>query len=186
MSKFTNEDEKFINDILRKRAIFLKNENLKDLNKETKNNRILYYLAMKTTQSRSICFEKEFHKTFPHLNKNKAKDEIGDFNTGNKNIEYKVSVLDNITNRTHIVQIRLAQPVDYVIEIIDIRNLDDINSIILYLTKQQMEDECFKLASAAHGKKIKAKELRITLKDNTEDFNRWINDYKFDKKLINA
>ena len=130
-----------------------------------------------TPQSRSPIWENYFRKKHG-CRPVKKNDNRGDFEKDGKYYEYKASGY-NADNSVHIVQIRLWQNCDYVIQAIS----DDVVMTFI-LSHSEMEKETELLnASSAHGTEEVSSvsqhvELRMTLKPDTEDFNRWIKLYE--------
>ena len=130
-----------------------------------------------TPQSRSPLWEKYFIKK--HDCERVSKDEDrGDFKKNGKYYEYKCSGY-NQGNAVNIVQIRLWQDCDYIIQ-----RISDDGAITFVLTLAEMMSEVEKIkASSAHGTEKalehnKNKELRMTLKIDSEHWDRWINNYR--------
>ena len=128
-------------------------------------------------QSRSPLWENYFRTKQGckkvHKNKNR-----GDFEKDGKFYEYKASGY-SADNAVNIVQIRLWQNCDYVVQYI---SDDGVNTFVL--THSEMAAETEKLnASSAHGTKEVTEdsryvELRMTLKPGTEDWQRWLTLYE--------
>ena len=129
-----------------------------------------------TPQSRSPLWEKYFIKK--HGCERVSKDEDrGDFKKSGRYYEYKCSGY-NQGNAVNMVQIRPWQDCDYIIQ-----RISDDGAITFVLTLAEMKLEMEKLnASVAHvarrssvdNKRI---EYRMTLKIDSEHWNRWINKY---------
>ena len=128
------------------------------------------------SQSRSPMWEKYFIKNHGCERVNKNEDR-GDFKKNGMYYEYKSSGY-NQNNSVNMIQIRLWQDCDYIIQ-----SISDDGAITFVLTRAEMELEIKKLkAASAHGTKKalefnKNKELRMSLKRNSADWNRWINSY---------
>ena len=141
--------------------------------------------ALLTPQSRSSLYEKAIISSL-NGTKNKAKDNIGDTKINGKNYEIKVSGV-NVDKSLHLVQVRLWQNTDYIIQFIDIDN--GYISTFFVLTHNEMVEEMGLLnATAAHGTKEANKkngniEYRTTLRKNTPSFKRWVEKYEF--KIVN-
>ncbi len=129
-----------------------------------------------STQSRSPLWEKYFIKKHGCERVNKNEDR-GDFKKNGMYYEYKSSGY-NQNNSVNMIQIRLWQDCDYIIQ-----SISDDGAITFVLTRAEMELEIKKLkAASAHGTKKalefnKNKELRMSLKRNSADWDRWINNY---------
>ncbi len=128
-------------------------------------------------QSRSPLWEKYFiqkHSCRP-VNRN---EDRGDLEKDGRYYEYKASGF-NRDNALHIVQIRLWQNCDYIVQ--SISNYDVITFV---LTHNQMTQESIRCkASSAHGTKSvtalnERNELRMTLLIDSDHWNRWVTEYK--------
>ena len=140
-----------------------------------------------TPQSRSPTWQNYFINKYK-CNKISAKKNMGDFERNGKYYEYKASGF-NENGNLNIVQIRLWQKCDYIIQSI---SYDEVRTFLL--SHKEMEKEV-KLcnASSAHGTRKANKdntniELRFTLRKNTEEWKRWHDSYlidpdKFFKKI---
>ena len=123
-----------------------------------------------------LCGKKYFIKKYDCERVSKDEDR-GDFKKNGRYYEYKSSGY-NQNNSVNIVQIRPWQDCDYIIQ-----SISDDGATTFVLTHAEMMLETRKLkAASAHGTKKalednKNKELRITLKKDSADWNRWINDY---------
>ncbi len=132
-----------------------------------------------TPQSRSPLWQNYFINKVG-ADKVKATDNRGDFLWNSKHYEYKISGF-NKDNHLHIVQVRIWQNCDYVIQYVS----PDYNPPITFILEhKQMADELNMLkASSAHGTK-KANidnrniELRCSLKYKSKDWGRWQDCYK--------
>ena len=129
------------------------------------------------SQSRSPLWEKYFMKK--HDCEKVSKDEDrGDFKKNGRYYEYKSSGY-NQNNSVNMIQIRLWQDCDYIIQ-----SISDDGAITFVLTRAEIELEIKKLkASSAHGTKRslefnKTKELRMSLKRGSTDWDRWIKNYR--------
>lgn len=129
-----------------------------------------------STQSRSPLWENYFIKKHDCERVNKSEDR-GDFKKNGRYYEYKSSGY-NQNNSVNMIQIRLWQKCDYIIQWIS-----DDGATTFVLTRAEMESEMKKLkAGSAHGTPTalvdkKNKELKITLKRDSADWDRWINNY---------
>ena len=126
-------------------------------------------------QSRSPMWEKYFIKKHDcdKVNKNQ---ERGDLKKNGRYYEYKCSGY-NQDNAVHIVQIRPWQNCDYIVQ-----SISDNGAITYVLTHSEMMLEMKLLkASRAHGTKVLRNneniEFRMTLKIDSDDWQRWINNY---------
>lgn len=167
-----------MNDFVYKNKKHLKNEYIKG---NIPSSDYFKITSLLSSQSRSPLWEASF------IGKNGGKKipsskGKGDLYLNGKYYEHKISGV-NAGNLLHMVQIRLWQNVDYIIQFID----DDFNVITFELTHNEMERELKLLkASAAHGTK-KANlgneniEYRASIDPDSDDFKRWINNYKTDK-----
>ena len=129
-----------------------------------------------TPQSRSPLWEKYFIRK--HSCKKISKDEDrGDFKKNSRYYEYKCSGY-NQDNSVNIVQIRPWQDCDYIIQ-----SISDDGAITFILKHAEMMLEMEKLkASRAHGNRTLKNneniEYRMTLKRDSADWDRWINNYR--------
>ncbi len=137
--------------------------------------------SLLSPQSRSPLWEKYFI-TKHGCTKTKAKDGKGDFVWNEVNYEFKASGYSQ-TNGVNIVQIRLWQQCDYVIQhIVD----EAITTFILTHSQMKHETEVLK-ATVAHGTKEVVEEnalieLRMTLRFNSDDWTRWESNYAVKNK----
>lgn len=128
------------------------------------------------SQSRSPLWQNYFIKRHDCEKVNKNENR-GDLKKNNKYYEYKSSGYSQ-TNSIRIVQIRLWQKCDYIIQ-----SINDDGAITFVLTHDEMKIETEKLkAGSAHGTKealvdTKNKELAMTLKRDSADWDRWIMKY---------
>ena len=128
------------------------------------------------SQSRSPLWESYFMKKHGCERVDKNEDR-GDLKKNGRYYEYKSSGY-NQNNSVNMIQIRLWQDCDYIIQWIS-----DDEAITFVLTRTEMELEIKKLkAASAHGTKKslefnKNKELRMTLKRDSADWDRWISNY---------
>ena len=129
-----------------------------------------------TPQSRSPLWENYFIKKHDCERVPKNEDR-GDFKKNGKYYEYKCSGY-NQNNSVNIVQIRPWQDCGYIIQ-----SISDDEALTFVLTHAEMMSEVQRLkASSAHGtqkalKENKNKEVRMSLKRDSEHWNRWINNY---------
>ena len=81
-------------------------------------------------------------------------------------------------NALHIVQIRLWQNCDYIVE-----SISENGSTTFVLTHNQMAEETVRCnAASAHGTKSvtavnEKNELRMTIRKDSKHWNRWIAEY---------
>ena len=127
------------------------------------------------SQSRSPLWENYFIKKHDCERVNKSEDR-GDFKKNGRYYEYKSSGY-NQNNSVNMIQIRLWQDCDYIIQWIS-----DDGATTFVLTHAEMMLEMEKLkASRAHGTRALVNneniEYRMTVKRNSADWDRWINDY---------
>lgn len=129
-----------------------------------------------TPQSRSPLWEKYFIRKHNCRSVNRN-DNCGDLEKNGKYYEYKASGF-NRDNALHIVQIRLWQNCDYIVE-----SITDSGPITFILTHDQMEEETVRCkAASAHGTKsvtaVNARnELRMTIRRESEHWDRWTTEY---------
>ncbi|MCY3553262.1 MAG: hypothetical protein OXH39_22605 [Candidatus Poribacteria bacterium] len=128
-----------------------------------------------TPQSRSPLWQNYFIKK--HGCEKVSKDENrGDFKKNSRYYEYKCFGY-NQGNAVNIVQIRPWQDCDYIIQ-----SISDDGATTFVLTHAEMELERKRLkASRAHGTQALVNneniEYRMTLKRDSADWDRWINNY---------
>ena len=138
-----------------------------------------------TPQSRSPLWENYFIKKHDCERVSKNEDR-GDFKKNGRHYEYKSSGY-NQNNSVNIVQIRLWQDCDYIIQ-----SISDDRATTFVLTRAEMELEIDKLkASSAHGTKKalefnKTKELRMSLKRDSADWDRWIKNYRKEDDIFQS
>lgn len=156
-----------------------KNAILKDFLNDKLNNQEFYsYTSLLTPQSRSPLWEKAFICKI-NAKKIPASAGKGDLLWENKYYEYKVSGL-NAENMLHVVQIRIWQDVNYIIQYIS----KDFEVYTFMLTHSEMVDEIKQTgATAAHGTKKanisnKNIEYRFTIKKDSVSWKRWVKKYK--------
>lgn len=146
------------------------------LNNEIAEHEFYKITSLLSPQSRSPIWEKYFiqkHK----CKKVSARENKGDFEKNGLFYEYKASGY-NRNNSVNIVQIRLWQQCNYIVQ-----SISDKSIFTFKLTHQEMKKEVERLrATSAHGtKKIssenKHRELRMTLWCRSEDWSRWISRY---------
>ena len=131
--------------------------------------------SLLSTQSRSVLWEKYFRKknNYKTVKKNENR---GDLKKDNQYYEYKVSLNDQINFR--LMQIRVWQECDYIIQFITFEKI-----YTFYLTKKEMIEEMELCgANSAHGtresnKKNKNIEYTMTVKKDSQNWNRWIKKY---------
>ena len=132
--------------------------------------------SLLTPQSRSPLWEKYFilkHR----CNKVSASKNKGDFSINGRYYEYKASGF-NQDKAIHIVQVRLWQKCDYIIQ--SISGEEVFTFLISHTAMKEEIEKC--RATSAHGtkqsnKKNQNKELRFTVKRNSEDWERWYKKY---------
>jgi len=130
-----------------------------------------------TPQSRSPMWERYFREKHACAKVKKDRNR-GDFEKNGKHYEYKASGY-NADGGVHIVQIRLWQNCDYVVQ-----SISDDGAVTFVLSHAEMREETKRLnATVAHGTKQIAGasrhvELRMTLKPGTEDWTRWMRLYR--------
>lgn len=127
-------------------------------------------------QSRSPLWEKYFIQKH-QCNRVKVSDDAGDFEKNGVFYEYKASGY-NRDNAMHIVQIRLWQKCNYVVQSI---SDDAVYTFILKHKEMKRETKLCK-AAVAHGTKTsnadnKNIELRITVAKKSPDWARWLKQY---------
>ena len=134
-------------------------------------------------QSRSAIWQNYFiakHK----CKKIQATKDAGDFEKDSKNYEYKASGF-NEDGHLHVVQIRLWQNCDYIIQ-----SISDKKVITFLLSHNNMKEEVnLCKASSAHGTKATNKkksniERRFTVKQDTEDWERWVKKYLINEDIL--
>ena len=127
-------------------------------------------------QSRSAIWQNYFIKRHG-AQKVKPADNRGDFQKNGNFYEYKSSGF-NEDNALHIVQIRLWQNCDYVVQ-----SISDNGAITFMLDHEEMKYETeMSGASAAHGTRLVTEEsqhieLRMTIWQGSEDWKRWVDRY---------
>lgn len=125
-----------------------------------------------------------------------SSEDRGDFLTPDgKYVESKIST-NNQAEQANLKQLRMWQKVDYYLcGYIDQYNLE--NSIIYYLTKEQMQEQVDKYGSVMHGtgkavENNKNIEMAITIKvysERSEKTSEWNQKFKNDdliKKILNV
>lgn len=131
-------------------------------------------------QSRSPIWQNYFIRKY-ECTKIPAQENKGDFRKNDKYYEYKASGY-NRDNAIHVVQIRLWQSCDYIIQYIS-----DEGAVTFLLTHENMQEETDKLnASSAHGTQTVSQvniynELRMTIKLHSSGWERWIQKYYREK-----
>ena len=132
--------------------------------------------SLLTPQARSPMWQNYFIKKYA-CEKIKSDLNKGDFKKNNTYYEYKASGY-NQDNALHIVQIRLWQECDYVIQ-----SITDAKVVTFVIEHREMNSEKALLCIyVAHGKKAMAKvnqhnELRGTVFRDTAHWDRWDNKY---------
>ena len=132
--------------------------------------------SLLTPQARSPLWEKYFIGRH-NCRKVAAKDDSGDFEKDGVRYEFKASGY-NQDNAVHIVQIRLWQGCDYVVQ-----SVSDAEVVSLVLRHAEMGREVGLCgASSAHGTRTavadnKNVELRMTLKKDSDHWARWRETY---------
>lgn len=130
-----------------------------------------------TPQSRSPMWERYFREKHGCAAVKKDQNN-GDFEKDGKHYEYKASGY-NADGGVYIVQIRLWQHCDYVVQ-----SISDDGAVTFVLSHAEMTEETKRLnATVAHGTKdissvSRHVELRMTLKPGTEDWTRWMRLYR--------
>lgn len=128
-------------------------------------------------QSRSPLWEKYFIRKHGCRSVNRNEDR-GDLEKGGRYYEYKASGF-NRDNALHIVQIRLWQNCDYIVQ-----SISRDRVITFILTHDQMTQETVRCkANSAHGTKSvtalnERNELRMTLFIDSDHWDRWIAEYE--------
>ena len=147
------------------------------LNGDITENEFYKISSLLSSQSRSPLWEKYFRTI--HKCRKVSKDENkGDFEKDGKFYEYKASGY-SVDNAVNIIQIRLWQECDYVVQ-----HISDNGANTFVLTHSEMTAETKRLnASSAHGTRRVTEgsrhvELRMTLKPGTEDWQRWLELYE--------
>ena len=129
-----------------------------------------------STQSRSPLWENYFIKKHDCERVNKNEDR-GDFKKNGRYYEYKSSGY-NQDNAVHILQIRPWQDCDYIIQ-----SISDDGATTFVLAHAEMMLEMDKLkAYPAHGTRKALVnneniEYMMTVKRDSADWNRWVNNY---------
>ncbi len=147
------------------------------LNKKINEQQFYKITSMLTPQSRSSMWEKYFRIKNGYKNV-KPSENKGDLEKDGIFYEYKSSGY-NQDGATHIVQIRLWQKCNYIIQ-----SISDDSVLTFVLSHEEMVAETNLLkASIAHGTKQvsevnKHNELRMTLVPDSKDWDRWIKKYK--------
>jgi len=128
-------------------------------------------------QSRSPLWEKYFIAKH-ECDKVSKSAQRGDIQKNGRFCEFKASGF-NQDDGLHIVQIRLWHDCDYIIQ-----SISSAGSITFVLSHADMEREAILLsAQSAHGTKSvteenKYNELRMTVKKDSDDWQRWVDTYK--------
>ena len=132
--------------------------------------------SLLTPQSRSPLWERYFIAK-RGCAKVHLREDAGDLTMGGVHYEYKVSCNDD--NMVHIVQVRLWQNCDYIVQSIQ----PDKHAITFTLSHAEMEKEMKLLrASVAHGTRTANinnanVELRATVVIGSADWKRWTDNY---------
>ncbi len=146
------------------------------LKKRITENNFYMLTSLLTPQSRSPLWESYFIKK-SGAEKVSTQKNAGDFILHEKNYEYKVSGF-NKNRSLHVVQIRLWQNCDYIIQYIESHK-----QYTFQLTHEQMEKELrLCKASSAHGtsasnKQNKNIEMRFSITIDSDGWKRWIHNY---------
>lgn len=168
-----------------KTKLLLEQEDLSKIkNPEDINNPILFFtiIATLTAQSKAPLSEKFIGRKL-NMKKIAASLDRGDFTTfDGEYLELKTS-FTNAEQCLNLRQIRLWQNVDYYLCIyIDEEDLS--NSLVFYLTKEQMKEEISLIGGFTHGTKEanllnENNEYSITIKtsNNNDNLIRWKNKY---------
>lgn len=137
-----------------------------------------------STQSRSPLWENYFIKKHD-CEKVRKNEDRGDLKKNGRYYEYKSSGY-NQANAVSIMQIRPWQDCDYIIQSIS----DDVATTFV-LTRAEMKFEMKKLkASSAHGTKKAIKdnktiEYMMSVKRESADWDRWMNNYCKEDDIFN-
>ena len=132
--------------------------------------------SLLTPQARSPLWEKYFIRRH-NCRKVAAKSDSGDFEKDGVHYEYKASGY-NQDDAVHLVQIRLWQGCDYVVQ-----SVSDAGAASLVLTHAEMEREVeWCGGTSAHGTRTAVAnnqnvELRMTLRKDGEHWTRWLKKY---------
>ena len=135
--------------------------------------------SLLTPQSRSPLWEKYFIAKYD-CEKVDKNTQRGDIKKDGKFYEFKASGF-NLDDGLHIVQIRLWQDCHYIIQSISIEG-----AITFVLSHAEMQKETEILSTqSAHGPKSvteenRYNELRMTIRKDTNDWQRWMDEYKID------
>ena len=133
--------------------------------------------SLLTPQSRSLLWEKYYIEKHG-AERVSSRENSGDFILNGRNYEYKSSCNDE--GSLHLIQVRLWQECDYIIQSI---RPDEGEVITFRLTRDQMRREMDLLkATSAHGSKEanvgnKRVELRASVIHGSDDWHRWIEEY---------
>ena len=172
-----------LNDIDKVREVIDKVLSIKDylisltLEKEISEKEFYQITSMLTPQSRSSLWEKYYIKKH-NGKKIKATENSGDFIIAGKVYEYKASGF-NVDNVLHLVQIRIWQDCNYLIQSIQKERIYTFD-----LSHKQMKKElslCH--AASAHGTRKanydnKNIELRLTIDIGGQHWKRWLKNYQ--------
>ena len=132
--------------------------------------------SLLTSQSRSPLWER-FYIAKHSATKITARSNAGDFVLNETPYEYKASGF-NVDNALHIVQVRLWQKCDYIVQ-----SIQDNKVYTFRLTHAQMQEEVGMCgASSAHGtpeanRSNKNIEVRFTVIVGSDNWKRWIDRY---------
>ncbi len=138
--------------------------------------------SLLTPQSRSPLWQNYFIQKY-QCKKIPSKFDKGDFEKNGKFYEFKASGF-NQDNGLHIVQLRLWQDCDYIIQ-----SISDQGAVTFLLTHEQMEHETELLNAAnAHGTQSAVEnneniELRMTIEIGSATWSRWMNLYNSNNPL---
>ena len=153
------------------------------LKKEISENTLYKITGLLTPQARSPLWQNYFIKKH-QCTKVSSEQNKGDFKKDNKHYEYKASGF-NQDGSLHIVQIRLWQKCDYIIQSISHEHI--YTFLVSHRDMQNEVDLC--RASSAHGTKEANKEntnieLRVTVTRGSDNWKRWYNQYLVDDDKV--
>lgn len=138
------------------------------------------YCYTLSSQKYGLYFQNRFQKQ-NNLEKVKSSEEMGDLKNKFKYFEYKMSYINSESNSVNMVQIRPNHKYDYCIfQVADARDLSNIKLDGTYiLSKNELLKEALVNGNnAAHGNKLSAQELRMTIKIGSEQWQRFQTEYK--------
>lgn len=144
-----------------------------------------------TPQSYGPRIQKYFQTKYK-LKSISPQEGAGDFEAIHSKVEVKVTCLNDTNSKANIVQVRPWQNVDYFIIVVDIRDLDNVQIIKLYLTHEEMKKRSCNWGSAHGTKKVNEVnehiELRKTL--TSKELDEWKSQYEsagliFEKECLN-